>query len=214
MNGRTVANDDIIEPNTFIVVRQPETESATISVSGTIPLCSTTIELATYDEISDQDNYIAVPAATDIKLSDLTSALIESGIFAPTTSPLPIAVDSIYVYDNSVIQKNKAPSKSYFYRSTGNVGWYSGKTLANDDVIKAGSAILIRKNPLGLPMRGEVLLNRFILNSYEKIYIGIIDIDNIGGFLRQLSCGNIGRIFLRQRRSICNVCKLCSSCIR
>ena len=155
MNGRTVANDDIIEPNTFIVVRQPETESATISVSGTIPLCSTTIELATYDEISDQDNYIAVPAATDIKLSDLTSALIESGIFAPTTSPLPIAVDSIYVYDNSVIQKNKAPSKSYFYRSTGNVGWYSGKTLANDDVIKAGSAILIRKKSTGAPYAGR-----------------------------------------------------------
>ena len=155
MNGRTEANDDIIEPNTFLVVRQPEASSATISVSGTVPLCATTIELATYDEISDQDNYIAVPAATDIKLSDLTAALIDSGIFVPTTSPLPIAVDSIYVYDNSFVQKNKAPSKSYFYRSTGNVGWYSGRTLANDDIIKAGSAILIRKKSTGAPYAGR-----------------------------------------------------------
>lgn len=150
MSGSTPKPDDIIEPNTFLFVRQPATESATISINGGVPLCATTIELANLDTEGDTDNYISVPSAVDIKLSDLTASLVDSGIFAPRVGRAYSPVDTLFVYDNSMPGKNQSATKVYYFREyNGERHWYQGSTICDSDVIKAGTAIVIRKLKTG-----------------------------------------------------------------
>ena len=152
MNGKTPVPDDIIEPNCFLRVRQPAGSDVVADISGILPSCATTVVSYTLSSNTTQDNYISFSNPVDIKLSDLTSALIDSGVFTPTTSSAPIAEDRLYVYDNSTAELDPAASNVYFYRSVGNVGWFNGKTLANDDIIKAGSAIVLRKKGTADPV--------------------------------------------------------------
>ena len=159
MNGKTPVPDDIVEPNSFLRVRQPAGEASAVDISGVLPACATTVVAYTLSADTAQDNYISFSNPVDIKLSDLTEALIDSGVFTPTTSSAPIAEDRLYVYDNSRVELNQAASKVYFYRSVGNIGWFNGKTLANDDIIKAGSALILRKKatPSPVAFRGKFI---------------------------------------------------------
>ena len=158
-SAKTPVPDDIVEPNSFLRVRQPAGEASAVDISGVLPACATTVVAYTLSADTAQDNYISFSNPVDIKLSDLTEALIDSGVFTPTTSSAPIAEDRLYVYDNSRVELNQAASKVYFYRSVGNIGWFNGKTLANDDIIKAGSALILRKKatPSPVAFRGKFI---------------------------------------------------------
>ena len=142
------ATNDVVEPNSFFCVHQPENASAGVSFNGVIPMCATTIEaFLTKDESGkfvDQDVYIVSPSATDISLSDLTTALIDGNVLKASGRAV---AEYMYIYSNDATAKNRAASKLLFYRS--NQGWKkateSGTVDADNDMIKAGSILLIAK---------------------------------------------------------------------
>ncbi len=146
--GRNDASDEIIEPNTFLVIRQPAEYSVSVNLDGQVPMCATSIVASNLSTESDTDNYISIPSATDIKLSELTEALVGSELFTPQV------VDMLYVYDSSVIGKNRPATNTYFYRYTNaektEGHWYQGRTIKDDVVLPVcGTAMVLRKQVTG-----------------------------------------------------------------
>ena len=146
MNVSVQAPDDIIEPDTFFMVRQPSDAAISTYVSGVLPLCATSIVASNLSETCDTDNYIVVPSATDISLSDLTDALVGSGLFVARTTRAYLAVDTLYAYDNSLSGENRSSSGAYYYRSyQDSAHWYEGTSASDSVMLKAGTAIVLRK---------------------------------------------------------------------
>lgn len=143
------ASDEVVEPNAFFQVSQPDAESS-VSYSGTIPMCATSFVLFTSEndgEVVNQDVYLAVPSAVDFQLSELTSCLVDSGAFVPSTGIATSPVDSIYVFANENLGKNLAPDDTCFYRSRGATKKWLDRNRADADsrIIKAGTALIITK---------------------------------------------------------------------
>lgn len=149
-DSTTVADDDIVEPLSVLVVRQPA-QAASVSVNGVIPMCKASVLISNLSETDNTDNYFAVPSAVDINLGDLNVALIDSGAFVPQTSKSSIGVDNFYVYDNSAEGKNRAPAHNYYYKNrSGDVGWRENKTAVDSAVLESGTQMLIvRKRCIG-----------------------------------------------------------------
>ena len=144
--------DQIIEPNAFIVLRQPEeSESFILKIAGQVSRCSSSVEVISLSE-SNQENYMALPSCADTKLTELTEAFVGSGLMESSIGAVRPA-DALLVYDNSNYTPNRAPSGTYFHYS-GNLseeGWYRVGTgspslrKADNAVIRTGSALVILK---------------------------------------------------------------------
>ena len=147
----TIANDDIIEPNAVLFVRQPTDVSTTINLSGDIPMCKTSLVISNLSEDSDTDNYISIPSATDIEISELTEAFVSSGAFIPQDTKLTLGKDVLYTYDNSEIGKNVSPTHAYYYKTYNNLNkWYEGSVDSDSNNLKACSeVIMLRKQKTG-----------------------------------------------------------------
>ncbi len=147
----TVANDDILLPDTFFAVRHNIATSTTITFTGTVQMAQLTTPIGTIVASTDQDNAVALPFATGMTLAQLK--LYESGAFvgSPTHST-GARQDVVLVWDNSVSGKNKAADATYYYYSGSDSpgpGWRksgdSGTLVDNEIVAGPNKGIVIRK---------------------------------------------------------------------
>ena len=169
-SGNLDCGDQIIEPNSFIILRHfEEGEPATLKISGCVPQCATAVEVVGLSD-SNQENYAAMPSCCDISLSSLTASLVDSGLFAASTGAVRPA-DALLLYDNSAFDKYKAPTETFFYYAgaLSPRGWYKvgsgspSQRKADDYVLKAGSALVILKKSDGT--------DTFLRIKYKPPYI-------------------------------------------
>lgn len=172
-SGETSFNDEIVEPNSFILLRQPEgVADMELSFAGRVSNAPTALEIGNLSPDSGQDNYIALPSAGDVKLSELTETLIDSGAMN-SSSYAVIPKDVLCVYDNSESKTNRAASYHYFYYSGNSSprGWYfvgSGDPAlrrADGHILKSGSAMVIIRQSRG---RVEFLRVKFTPEYLRK----------------------------------------------
>ena len=164
----TVANDDVIEPNAVLFIRQPAKSPASVCVNSVVPMCKTSLLVSNLSETEDTDNYFAVPSMTDIVLSDFNESLIDSGIFVSQTSKSNIGIDNICVYDNHSdlgVLANRAPSHVYFHKNrSGVANWQESGTIVNNATLKSVfTALILRKR-----CTGEISTQRI---SFKPNYI-------------------------------------------
>lgn len=152
-----VANDDVLMPDTFFVVRHNVAADTAITFTGTVQMSQLTTPIGTITNSLDQDNAVALPFATQVTLAQLK--LFESGAFAGSSShSIALRQDQVLVWDNSDIGKNKAAGTSYYYYTGASglgPGWRKSGvtgTIANDDVVIGPTkGIVIRKKSNGSP---------------------------------------------------------------
>lgn len=153
-NGdRENVDDEVIEPNAVFIVRQPDND-ASITYNGVIPMCATSFEVFTEfdgDGVPNQDVYLAVPSAVDIKLSDLTQCLVESGAFAASTGLFYSPEDVLYVFNNQSEGVNLSPDAACYYRKTSRENkWIdASRNDADNLVLKSCAAIILMKKSNG-----------------------------------------------------------------
>lgn len=156
--------DTIIEPNAVLKIRQQKDYPVVISLVGALPMTCSVIKIKS--STSHQDYYLAIPSSTQIKLSDLTAVLVDTGIFKP--SSVLVTNDLLYLFDNTETGMNRSPTKIYRYRNSGSLlGWneVGTSTSANDDIIPSDAAIVISKKPHNID--AETLKG-----SFKPDYIG------------------------------------------
>ncbi len=156
-NGSDLSEDssnEVIEPNSVIKVSQPA-ETSTVTFTGIIPECATSFELFTMPgeegESQPQDIYVATPSAVDIKMSDLTECLVNSGAFA---TGVRAGTDFIYIYRNERIGKNLTQDDSCWYIKRGDVERWVDEDQGDGGgcILKAGGIIVIRKAATSEPV--------------------------------------------------------------
>jgi uncharacterized protein (TIGR02597 family) len=153
-----LANDDVLMPDSFFVVRHNIASDTLLTLTGTVQMSQLATPLGTISNSVDQDNAVALPFATELTLTQLK--LFESGAFVGSSShSISLRQDQVLVWDNSVLGKNKASATSYYYY-TGAAGLGPGwrrsgvtGTMANNDVVIGPSkGIIIRKKSGGAPV--------------------------------------------------------------
>ena len=148
-NAKKDASDEVIEPNGVLKVVQPD-EACAIAITGVIPMCATSFEVFTTEAdgvVDNQDIYVAVPSAVNMKLSELTSSLIDTNIFASSTGMVSAPVDTLFLYQNEKVGKNLVADETCYYRKRGaTTKWLdSAKADANNLELKASAVMKIRK---------------------------------------------------------------------
>lgn len=140
--GATSHDDDILAPNSFLVIRQNVATNSTLTVMGSVVAANIAIPLQALPNV-EQDNYVALPRPVAVSLND--SGLITSGAFAESTVP-GNRTDELQIFDNTVAQKNKSSSAIYYYWSG---AWRKVGAGTNDvgadQVFTPGAGIVIRK---------------------------------------------------------------------
>jgi uncharacterized protein (TIGR02597 family) len=140
--GSADHGNDVLQPNTYFVVRHNVATNTTLITSGSVIQSKLIARLAT-SPLTKQDNYVGLMRAGPASL--VASGLFTSGAFV--ASPLPGSrTDELLVFDNSVAQKNKSSSAVYYYWNNGWRRVGSGSTdVGNLPVLTPGSAVIIRK---------------------------------------------------------------------
>lgn len=146
-----IGNDDPLLPDAYFVVRHNVATNTTLTLLGSVACSNWRIPLNTLAS-GKQDNVVALPRPASVSLLD--SGLVSSGAFRASTSAYN-RTDELYVYDNTVVAKNKSASALYYYYID---HWrrYNYTTNANDALVfTPGSGVVIRKgafteNPIWL----------------------------------------------------------------
>jgi uncharacterized protein (TIGR02597 family) len=135
-------NDDILAPNSFLVIRHNVNTNSTMTLLGSVVGSSISIPLQVSSTVQ-QDNAVALTRPVTVSLD--ASGLISSGAFA--SSPLPGSrTDELQIFDNTVALKNKSSSAIYYYWSNAWRRVGAGTTdVGSDGVFVPGSGIVIRK---------------------------------------------------------------------
>ena len=142
-DGTNSANDVILPPTTYFIVRNPAT-ATTFTPTGNVYMNRITAVLDT-QAAAGQDNAVALSRPASTTLNDLD--LVSSGAFVSSTGTTTrTRGDSLLVYDNTVTGYNKASSNTYYYY---NGGWRTGNDgttdLGSTVTIPYGTGFLIRK---------------------------------------------------------------------
>jgi uncharacterized protein (TIGR02597 family) len=136
-------NDMLITPDEFIIIRNNTATPRQLCATGNVITQKFSVVLRTLSS-GKQDNVISVPRPIGVSLNDL--GLVASGAFSPSPSVLG-RTDELFVFDNTVPQKSRSASATFFYY---NNGWRKvGQPLTTDfgasEIISAGTGIIIRK---------------------------------------------------------------------
>ena len=138
-----VHNNTILLPSSALWIRHNIATDTTVCVSGRVPSSVHAIQIDVNSSTFKNDMFISLDRPVEVSLAQ--SGLVESGAFGASVSA-GNRTDELFVYDNSTVQFNKAPSATYYYLS-GNwkkVGDLGG--VHNDTMVFApGSAVVIRK---------------------------------------------------------------------
>lgn len=136
--------DDIIQPNTYFVVRHNVSTNTTLYACGNAIASDISIPLnIPADSSSKQDNYIGLMRPVTLSLD--ASQLISSGAFVPSIIP-GNRLDELLVFDNTVVGKNKSSSAIYYYWNNAwrKVGAGSS-VVGSDNVFMPGTGVILRK---------------------------------------------------------------------
>ena len=142
--GQGTANlsDDVLLPDAYVIVRHNIADSTTLLCNGVVWMGKLAVPLAV-QAASKQDNFVALARPTAISLND--SGLISSGAFSASPSP-GARTDELFVFDDTVVGKNKAASATYYYWSGAWRKVGSGSTdVGTDEVFQPGTGMVIRK---------------------------------------------------------------------
>lgn len=146
--------DERLLPHSHFIVRHPAAPDTDLMLHGSVQMSASRQPLGTLEAGRAQDNRTASPVPVPITLA--ASDLIASGAFTPTTNVL-FPKDLLLVFDNQLVQQNKAPSAVFIYfdgNGTPADGWYRTGNMsesANTFELKPGEGIIIRKRETDTP---------------------------------------------------------------
>lgn len=136
-------NDDVIQPNKYLIIRHNISSNTTFTSYGDVMLTKAVIPLRG-NTTDQQDNLLSLPRPIDLTLDG--TSLIQSGAFKQSPSAFSPA-DQLFVYNNSLSGLNKSAAGTYFYVT--NSGWRKqGDTINNygtSNVLSPGAGFVIRK---------------------------------------------------------------------
>jgi uncharacterized protein (TIGR02597 family) len=141
----TNANDTIIFPDEFVIIRHNTTASLALTITGSVLEKALTTYAGSSTTVPN-DTLVGLPRPTDYKLSDL--GLSDSNFVASTGTSSLARRDQLLVISKTGSGFNRAAAKTY-YRF--NNSWYlvgSTTPLTDGDpdfVIPTGSAVIMRK---------------------------------------------------------------------
>jgi uncharacterized protein (TIGR02597 family) len=142
--GAADHGDDIIQPDTYFVVRHNVSTNTTLYAAGAAIASDLSIPMnIPIDSSSKQDNYIGLMRPVTLSLD--AAQLISSGAFRP--SPLPGSrTDELLTFDNTAVAKNKSSSAIYYYWNNAWRKVGAGSTVVgSDNVFTPGAGIILRK---------------------------------------------------------------------
>jgi uncharacterized protein (TIGR02597 family) len=140
--GNTSHNDDILQPNAYLIVRHNVATNTVLTTVGRV-ISSAIVTTLQAQTGTSQDNFVGLQRPVAVSLND--SGLISSGAFS--ASPLPGSrTDELLTFDNSVVARNKSSSASYYYWSNAwrQVGGGNADVGANQ-IFQPGTGVMIRK---------------------------------------------------------------------
>jgi uncharacterized protein (TIGR02597 family) len=142
ISGNPPSNNVILPPDSYIIIRQPSTVTETSwSLKGNVTMGACSIPLATTTS-GHEDNYVSVQRPVDQTISDLglDTAFVESlGTFAFQRR------DLLLLYSINGTGINRSASRTFYRTSSGWKEDIAGSPSADDVVVSAGSALVIRK---------------------------------------------------------------------
>ncbi len=148
-NTDVKANDTVLYPDTYFILRNKLSSSTEIVFAGAVQMSGFALPINTLMANEAQDNFVAVTVPVDVTLTD--SNLYESGAFTPTTNRFLIQ-DQLLVFDNTQVAQNKAPSDTYFYYTGSGLaghGWYkvgdTTQTVSDQPIFQPGKGYIVRK---------------------------------------------------------------------
>jgi uncharacterized protein (TIGR02597 family) len=148
--------DDILVPENYFVIRNANSApTLPLTSVGSVLTKKFAVGLVT-SGTQAQDNAVAMIRPVDVTFN-ATGLTPADGSFVATQTPRnivnmkrPAPMDELLLFDNTQVAMNKTPTAIYYYLSA--VGKAAGWKLSGDgytdhgnDVIPAGSAVLIRK---------------------------------------------------------------------
>lgn len=108
-----VRDDDLIFPDSHLVVRNNSTTPLTFRSTGTVLMAKFTVPVSTPEANYALDLPVALPRPVGISLNDL--GLINSGALAPAQDASTLTKDTLATYDNAIVGYNKTPTAIYYY---------------------------------------------------------------------------------------------------
>jgi uncharacterized protein (TIGR02597 family) len=134
-------NDDVIQPNSYVIVRHNVATNTTVFAAGVVVSSKLIIPLRAQTDVR-QDNSVALIRPLGVSLND--SGLISSGAFQTSPSPGSRS-DELLLFDNTVAVRNKSASAVYYYWSSAwrEVGF--GTTDVGTNLLQPGCGFIIRK---------------------------------------------------------------------
>lgn len=156
----TIVNDDILLPDSPLIVRQKVATGTSVTYMGTVHMGQTGTYIGTINTGTAQDNAVALPVASDLTLAQ--TKLYESGGFMGSTGASGSKRrDQLLVWDNAVPGTDKAADRTYYYLTvTGPLGNPPGWRLLGDNtdtvcdnvtVVTSSTGLVIRKYSTGAP---------------------------------------------------------------
>ena len=150
-DNTTDHGDDPLVPAGYFVVRNLNSApTLPLPAAGSVLTTKLVVPLVTQSNAA-QDNSVSMTRPVDVKLND-TGLNPGDGSFVATTNTSSFK-DELLLFNNAAAVLNKSPSAVYFYSNnvngtTNNIGWRvlgDNTTDHGNDIIKAGSAMIIRK---------------------------------------------------------------------
>ena len=134
-------DDDVFQPNTYLVIRHKIATNTTFTSFGDVVLTKVNIPLLV-NTTNKQDNFVGLPRPINVSLND--AGLITSGAFASSSSTISRR-DELLVFDNAETNFNKASLATYYYLSS---QWRRvGDTTdyAASNIFVSGAGYILRK---------------------------------------------------------------------
>jgi uncharacterized protein (TIGR02597 family) len=142
-SSSTNVNDDIIQPNAYLVIRHKIATNTTFTSFGDVLLTKVRIPIRTSTTVK-QDNAVGLIRPLPVALTN--AGLFESGAFVPSTSSLTHK-DELLAFDNTTTNQNKGVALVYYYY---NSAWRrsdlaSSVDVGGSNVFQLGNGYIIRK---------------------------------------------------------------------
>jgi uncharacterized protein (TIGR02597 family) len=139
----TNSNDEILQPNAYLIVRNRLATNTTYVSLGQVMLAKIAVPLRV-NPSSKQDNLLAITRPVSVSLND--SGLLASGAITPSTSALS-PTDLLITFDNATTNFNKSAAATYFYF---NSGWRKVTApltinFGTSNIFTPGSGFVVRK---------------------------------------------------------------------
>jgi uncharacterized protein (TIGR02597 family) len=144
--GFPAADNVVIRPETYIVIRHPsDVSDSELVITGTVETKDVTVQLNT-SASGSQDNFVSVPRPVGLSLNDLN--LLQSGVFVASAGNLSFQrKDEVLLFDNSTAATNKAPSRIFFAVGSDWKEATAGFPIVTNDAIlsSSGASLIVRK---------------------------------------------------------------------